>query len=300
MWFKNIQIFSFAEPFNLSASQFQTLLEGQRARPCGKLEASHYGWTSPWGMDNERLVEAEGGRFLLAARREEKLLPPAVVREQVNQQVTAIEATENRIVSAKEKRALYDQLWVQLLPQAFSKSQITYAYIDLEKQWLVIDSANPTRGEDLTVLLRESLGSLKFKELKPEVAPSFIFTEWLGGVGLPSDFTLEEYCELQDPRSAQTVIKCMNQNLLAEEIAGHLTVGKRVIKLALTWQDRLHFILDEHLNIRRIRFLDLIQDQLQDSSPETKEDKKRAEFLICSAEFSAFIPRLGEVFGMAY
>ena len=297
MWFKNIHVFSLVDHFALSAEQLQTLLLEHRARPCGKLEPMHYGWASPWGMGSDSLLHASQGRYLLVARKEEKLLPASVVKEQVLMKVAEIEREEHREVTGREKKSLFEQLSIQLLPQAFSKAQLTYAYIDLEKQWLVIDSSNHTRAEDLTVLLRQTLGSLKLSEIKVASSPSVLFTEWVSGQGLPHDFCLEDYCELQDPNSASTVIKCMNQDVMAKEVLGHIDSGKQVIKLALTWQDRITFIVDQQLGIRRIRFLDLVQQQVDDANVESPEEKFDADFMIFSSEFALFLPRLWEVFG---
>ena len=45
----------------------------------------------PLGEDTETLVHAANGRFLLCMRREEKLLPATVVREQVAERIAQIE-----------------------------------------------------------------------------------------------------------------------------------------------------------------------------------------------------------------
>lgn len=297
MWFKNIHIYQLAEPFTLTAEQLGNLLQQQAARPCSKLERTHYGWTSPLGLESDLLVHAGNGRYLLAARKEEKILPTSVVRERVNLKVVEIERDENRPVGGREKRNLFDSISLSLLPQAFSKAQITYAYIDTLKNWLVVDAANSTRAEDLTVLLRNSLGSLKLGLVKAKMSPSAMFTQWLQHNTLPDEFTLENYCELRDPNSASTVIKCMNQDVTAKEVLGHLDSGKQVIKLGLTWQDRLSFVLDEALNIRRIRFLDLVQQQREDAGAETTAEKFDADFIIFTAEFAEFLPALWDIMG---
>lgn len=297
MWFKNIQIFQLVEPFTLTPDQLQELMQEHVARPCSKLERMHYGWTSPLGLDSELLVHVANGRYMLAARKEEKILPTTVVREQAALKALEIERNEDRKVSGREKRALMDQVTMTLLPQAFSKSQTTFAYIDTFKNWLIVDSSNRSRAEDLTVLLRNTLGSLKLAEIKVKVSPATIFTRWVLGDDLPRDFILEDYCELQDPNSASTVIKCMNQDVTAKEVLGHIESGKQVIKLAMTWQDRMTFILDNSLNVRRVRFLDLVQQQVEDSEAESEAEKFDADFVIFTAEFAEFLPRLWEVMG---
>ncbi len=297
MWFKNLQIFQLVEPFTLSADQLNTQMQEQAARPCSKMERMNYGWVPPLGADSELLVHAANGRYMIAARKEEKILPASVVRDQVALKVQEIKRTENREVGGREKRALFDQISLNLLPQAFAKSQTTYAYIDVKQGWLVIDAANRSRAEDLTVLLRSSLGSLKLADIAVNISPSTLFTRWVQGEELPRDFNLENHCELQDPNAASTVIKCMNQDVTAKEVSGHIESGKHVVKLAMTWQDRVNFIIDNTLSIKRVRFLDLVQQQADDTQAETPAEKFDADFTIFSAEFVEFLPRLWDVMG---
>ncbi|NNM58855.1 MAG: recombination-associated protein RdgC [Legionellales bacterium] len=297
MWFKNIQIFQLVEPFTLTPEQLQALMVNHASRPCGKLERMHYGWVSPLGQGNELLVHALNGRYLIAARKEEKILPASVVREYAAVKIKEMEENENRKLTSREKRNVSDQVMVSLLPQALSKSQTTFAYLDTVKNWLIVDASNRTRADDLTVLLRNTLGSFKLAEINLKHSPAVTLTSWLATENLPRDFTLEDYCEMQDPNAASTVIKCVNQDLTAKEVLGHLESGKQVIKLALSWSDRLTYIIDSALSVRRIRFLDLVQQQVDDSNTESESEKFDADFLIFTAEFAEFLPRLWEAMG---
>ncbi len=297
MFFKNLHIFHLVEPFTLSADQLNAKLQEYAARPCSKLERMQYGWTPPLGMDSDLLVHAANGRYMIAARKEEKLLPASVVRDRVVIKVAEIEKDEDRKVGGREKRALFDQISLQLLPQAFSKTQTTYAYIDPQHGWLIVDAANRSRAEDVTVLLRNSLGSLKLADITVKTSPASLFTRWVQGDDIPRAFTLENHCELQDPKAATTMIKCVNQDVTAKEISGHIESGKHVVKLALTWQDRVNFIVDHTLSIKRVRFLDLVQQQLEEINTENAAEKFDADFTIFSAEFAEFLPSLWEALG---
>jgi len=81
------------------------------------------------------------------------------------------------------------------------------------------------------------------------------------------------------------------------EIKNHLDTGKEVIKLAVSWADRLSFIIDENLSVKRLRFLDLIQDQVADIETDDEAAQFDVDFSIMSAELSSFLPRLIELFG---
>ena len=81
------------------------------------------------------------------------------------------------------------------------------------------------------------------------------------------------------------------------EITHHLEAGKQVIKVAVTWSDRMSFVIDENLAIKRLKFLDLIQDQIADTEAEDEAARFDVDFTIMSLEIANFLPRLVEVFG---
>lgn len=297
MWFKNLHIYRLVEPFTLTAEQLHGKLIQDSARQCGSLERSTYGWRSPLGPEHDFLVQQCNGCLFIAARKEEKLLPASVVKERVEERIAIIELEQDRKVGSKEKRALSEEITIQLLPQAFSKGAVIYAYIDPAQGLLLIDTSSTAKAEEFTVLLRKSLGSLKL--LAPEVEHSItaLMTKWLAYDELPRGFNVEDTCEMQDPEHAKSVLKCMNMDLMSEEIQNHIKAGKQIIKLDLTWEDRVTFMLDGDLTLKRIGFLDLVQDQRDELDAAAPEEKLLADFSILAGEFSALLPELFQALG---
>ena len=99
MWFKNLILYRLSEPFEHSPEEVAEALESDRFKPCGGLEASSFGWERPLGRIGSELVHAANGRILLCARKEQRLLPPAVVRESMEERLERIETHENRTPS---------------------------------------------------------------------------------------------------------------------------------------------------------------------------------------------------------
>ena len=143
-------------------------------------------------------MHAAAGRMLLKLKREEKLLPSTVVREQVDEKVAVIESEQGRKVYRKERLNLKDEIVQDCLPRAFTRSTYVYAYIDVKANWIFVDAASATRAEELLNLLRECIGS--FPVLLPQVnnAPSAVMTAWLLHRNLPDDFELGLECELRE------------------------------------------------------------------------------------------------------
>ena len=160
MWFKNLVLYRFVEPFDLEPEAVAEALAGNGFRRCAGLDQSTYGWEPPAGRLSGELVHAANGCTLVCARREEKILPPAAVRDELSERVAAIEDHEQRVVGRKEKQRLRDQIVFEFLPRAFTRSQRTYAYLAPRDGWLVVDTSSPRRAEDLVLLLSDSLDEL--------------------------------------------------------------------------------------------------------------------------------------------
>ena len=136
---------------------------------------------------------------MLCLKREEKLLPATVVREQLEEKIAVIEAEQDRKVYRKERLSLKDEIVQDCLPRAFTRSAHIYAYIDVKANWIFVDAASAARAEELLNVLRECIGS--FPVLLPQVntAPAAAMTSWLLHRNVPDDFELGQDCELREP-----------------------------------------------------------------------------------------------------
>ena len=81
MWFKNLQIYRFTRPFDLTVDQLETQLEACAFTPCGSQDISRFGWVKPLGKFGSTLTHSASGHILICARKEEKMLPGTVVKE---------------------------------------------------------------------------------------------------------------------------------------------------------------------------------------------------------------------------
>lgn len=297
MWFKNLSLLRFTEPFKLTSSELEQHLQTGRFRPCGQLEPMSYGWHPPLGKDDGSLVHAINGYLMICALKEEKILPSSVVNEMVLERIGEIEARKGMPVRKKERDEVREQVTHELLPRAFSHTRKTYAYLDPMGGWLVIDSAGAKKTEELASWLRKSIESLPVVLPATRERPAAVMTRWLTENACPPDISIESECELRSPEEDGGIIRCKRQDLSAPEIQNHLESGKEVIKMAMTWNDRLSFMLDEGLGIKRLRFLDLVQEQSSEVEAADEAERFDVDFSIMSLELANFIPRLLELFG---
>jgi recombination associated protein RdgC len=297
MWFKNLSLFRFTEPFTLAPDELAEKLEALRFRPCGAHEVASFGWTAPLGKAEQSLVHATNGYMMLCIKKEERVLPTAVVNELIQEKAAEAEEQQGRKLSKKERTRLKDELIFDLLPRAFTFSRKIYAYIDPQGGWFVVDAASSTSAEDLLTLLRKSLGSLPAAPVNTVNNPVTIMTQWLVSQQTPGSIVIEDECELRSPGEEGSIIRCKRHDLALPEIQNHLDSGKEVIKLAMNWADRLSFIMDKNFSIKRLRFLDLVQDQLKELDVEDDAARFDVDFAIMSAELGLFLPQMIELFG---
>lgn len=297
MWFKNLTWLRLMEPLPVDGETLAARLQRHAFQPCPTHLASATGWIAPLGRKAVDLVHGVNGRWLVCLRTDEKILPAMVVNQTLTERIAAIEDQEGRPVRRREKQDLRDRLVQELLPRALIRGRLGYAYLDPAAGWLVVDSASGRGVEEMTGMLRKALDSLPVAPPRAAWSPTEVMTAWVAEGGAPPEFALGDACELRDDSGTGGVVRCRGQDLTGDEMRGHLQAGKRVTRLGLIWDGRVSFILDEALVVRRLRFLDIVQESSRDTAATSPEAVFDSEFALMSAELAALWPRLLEQFG---
>jgi recombination associated protein RdgC len=292
MWFRNLQLYRLAQPFDLSPETLDERLQQQAFRGCNRMDLAVTGWVPPLGRHGQQLVHAANGYIMICARKAEKIIPAAVVKQLVEDKVAEVQAAESRDVARREKLRIKDDIIVDLLPRALIRMTDQYAYIDTRGDLIVVDSPTPARAEGLISLLRTSLGSLPAAPVKVKQASRDIMTRWLNGEPMPQGFELGEECELKHPNPEGGVINCKSQDLAAGEIRNHVKHGKFAVKLALHWKERLSCVLQEDLSVKRLRFEDVITEAAGDTEADDFASRFDLDFSLMTLELADFLPRM--------
>ena len=297
MWFKNLYCYRFTKPFDLSAEALAEHLGALPFSPCGNQQDSSSGWVSPLGPRHEGYVHAVGGYYMLCLKRQDRVLPPAVVNEMVAERVEQIELAEMRKVGRKEKGQIKDETIFTLMPRAFVRSSLLYGYIDTGSGTIVVNASSASRAEALLDALRESLGSLPVIPMRPKGQPQQLMTQWLRDGRPPERFEFGHECELRDTGDGGGVVRCRNQDLYADEINSHLQAGMTVSKLALHWHGGVSCLVDDQLSIKRLGFDDGIREQADAVDTEDAAAQFDVDFSIMTLELSRFLGELLQAFG---
>ena len=265
MWFKNLQLYRLPKNWADNTGKLEEQLSTLTLQPCSACDLQSIGWIAP--RDGGPLVHSVNRQWLLALGIEQKLLPASVVKQFANDKAKEIEENEGRRVGRKEMRDLREAMTIELLPRAFVRRRTTFGWIDPVNGWLAIDAASPAKAEEFLEHLRKSVDQLPAKLLQVTQSPSSAMTGWVAEGEAPSHFTLDQDLELRSAEKA--TVRYVKHTLEGEEIRQHIADGKVVTRLAMTWGDRISFLLNENLQIKRLSFLDLLRNKLT-VRPKTK------------------------------
>ena len=297
MFFRNLTLFRFSSAAAKSLEDLDAALADHTLRACGPLEAATRGFVSPFGPDSEVLSHTVGKATLVTLGSEEKLLPAAVVNAELGKRLRKEAGRRGRPPGGRQRRAIKAEVLDALLPQAFVRPARLNAYLDARNGWLVLDTASRKAAEAALAALREALGSFPAQPLAAAETPRALLTDWLAHGKLPGGLAMGDECELRDPAGG-AVIRCRRQELESAEVRAHLKQGKQVFQLGLQFEDRASFTLGEDLVIRKLRFLDVVQDSLDADGVDSAEAELDARFALMTLELERLLAGMEQWFGL--
>ncbi len=298
MFFRNLTLFRFPESSAEALENLETDLDEKRLRPCGPIELSTRGFVSPFGREAEELLHRVGPYALLTVGSEDKLLPSSVIAEALSVKIAEINERESRRIGGRERKRLKEEVVSELLPRAFVRPSRLFAYLDTENGWFVVDTASRKPAEEAVSEVREALGRFPATPMAPNDSPRALMTDWLASGKLPPGLAWGDEVELRDPAEAGAVVRCRRQDLESDEIREHLKSGKQVFQLGLELDERMSFVLGEDLAIRKLRFLDVVLDELGDDASESARAEIDSRFALMTLELKRLFEKLDELFGL--
>lgn len=295
MWFRNLQLFRLTDAWDPTGEMLAEKLTHRMFRSCGASDRVARGWVPPRGNEGE-LVFSQRGQQLIALGIEQKLLPPAVVRQYAQARAAEIEAAQGYRPGRKQLREIGEQIEQELLPRAFVKRSLTYVWIDPVHHLLAVDAASGARADEVIEQIRLALGDLPLTLLKTRLAPATALTQWLAAGEAPGRFSIDRDCELRAVTEERAAVRYVRHSLDSDEVRAHIAAGKTATRLALTWNDRISFVLTEQGEIKRLVFLDLLKEEAERQA-EGSDDLFAADFALMSGELALLIAELVEALG---
>lgn len=294
MWFKNLTVLRLPAGWDLDVDTLADALLPQAFSEGSSVEETRIGWVPPREGD-AALVYAVGRQMLVALRQEKKLLPARVVSQFVRQRAERIEAEEGFKPGRKRMKELKEIVRDELLPRAFSLSTDTRAWIDPVAGWLVVDASSQSRADEVIGLLAKALQGFPGRPLKTVLSPVAAMTDWLVADDAPAGFSIDQDIVLK-ARDSKATVRYANQSPEADDVARHTRAGKQCTKLALTWTDRVSFVLTDTLSIRRVRPLDVLKETGSEAGADADE-RFASDWVLMTGELSSMLGAVVDALG---
>ncbi len=294
MWFKNLQIYRLPAPFKIDLEALNEALAAEPLQACSGAEVLRAGWLNPISSAPDKFVHVLNQQCLLVLGLEQKLLPASIVRQFADERAAQIFENEGRKVGKREVRELREALTLELLPRAFSSRSSTFGWIDPLNGWLIVDASSPAKAEQFLENLRKAFSNLPVKLLKVNQSPSAAMTSWMAGDQAPQGFTIDLDMELRSAENAK--LRYVKHALDGKEIPEHISSGKVVTRLGLTWNERISFVLDENLQIKRLQFLDILKEE-NENQADNADERFDLDFALMSGEIAKLLADLLDALG---
>ncbi len=293
--FKNIVVYRLGADWTPPAEHLlEAELQRRAFQPCGPTQERSTGWVPPRGAEFGAMVESVGAQWILKLAVERKAVPGAAVRTELEARCKAIEAERGRKPGKKGRREIKDEIVLSFLPRAFSKRTTHVLWLDVQQRSLVIAAGSMKAAEpvvkELVDVMAELRHVLPLAPIATSLAPSTAMAEWLTAKQAPAGFTLDRDLELKHRGEDRSVIRYARHTLELDEIGQHIQDGKLPAQLAMTWNDKVSFVLTEQLAIRKIDIRGV------EEVPKG-EDGFDADAAIATAELSGLLPDLLESLG---
>lgn len=290
--FKNVMIYRLPADWSASLQQVEQALDKRRFVECGATQLQSVGWVAPRGVAHGLLAEAIDGQWLLKLMIEKKVLPGSVVKRALEQRVQQIEQETGRKPGKKQSRDIKDELLLDLLPKAFTKQETVLVWIDKAKQLLVTNAGSQAKADVAMTALVEALPGFAAALLQTTASASASMAQWLTSGEAPTGFSIDRDCELKAADESKATVRYARHLLDIDEVRSHISAGKQPTKLAMSWNDRVSFLLTDAAQLKRVSFLDVVFEGVAH-----KDDAFDADAAIATGELRRLLPDLIDALG---
>lgn len=294
MWFKNLRIFRLLPTWSCTVEALEDALEKQAFQPSGSRDMQSLGWIPP--REDSGLVYALDGQWLLTLRADKKLLPTTVINQVAKAKAQDIEEQQGFKPGRKQMKEIKEQVTDELLPKAFSVYRDTRVWIDTRNHWLVIDAAAAAKSDEVLGMLAKAMDAFPIAPLYVEESPAAAMTNWLISDEAPAGFSIDQDTELRSTSENGAAVRYVRQSIEIDDVRKHVQAGKQCTRLALTWADRVSFVLTDGLDIKRVNPLDVLKEG-QDSTAHNESEQFDSDFSLMTGELGRLMTGLVEALG---
>lgn len=295
MWPKNVLVYRIPKQWDMTIERLEKCLSTKKFASCTDLEAFSAGWTAV-RKDSEQLVHHVEKRLMMMFCAEKKLLPASVVSEKLAERCVELAKQQGYDPGRKQKKDIKEAVIDELLPKAFSVKKKTLAWFDLVNGWLIIDTSSQAKAEEVVKYLIQAIEHLPLSTLKFEREPVTAMTGWLSIDEAPLGFTIDQETELKSKGEGGATVRYLKHTPENADMLRQITTGKRCTRLAMTWADKISFVLTESFGLKKVNALDLLKDS-EEVTGKNDIERFEAEFYLMATEIGSLLNDLSAELG---
>jgi recombination associated protein RdgC len=274
--FKNAILYRIRAGLPGSSEQFGQWLAREAFLPCGPSQAKSGGWVPPRGHAHGALIEAVNGQWIARYVIETKNVPAAEVDRKLQEAIDHLDKTTGHKPGKKEGRDLRDEALLALLPRAFARQSAVWLWIDPRDGLLVLDATGQCKADEAIASLVRVLGQgLQIGYVQTLYGPMASMAAWLADeddASLPKALAIGRECELKGAGDEPARVRFDHHSLDIDEVRRHVNENKLPVRLALSWQGSVSFMLTHQLQLRCIRFMEGWFDKREAATGEDRFD----------------------------
>jgi recombination associated protein RdgC len=291
--FRNVRLFRLQSDWPDSEKALSKVLENAAFEPCGPLTERSNGWVPVYPEGQNSLARRLNGADIIKLRSQSRVLPPAVINEELEARIEDYRNRMKEDPSPREKRRLKAETRDELLPKAMLKSDKIWGYVDLKEKIIGIDALQPAAAERFLRRLRSPFSDLNLRPLEFKQPVSELLTGiFLGGA--PKQFAVGRECRMQDAGDAASVVRWSNFDLSDKTIRNHVAGGMHLTHLGIEYDNIMSCVLDENGVISKLRFIGMDDDTDDHNDPLARMD---AELVLITGTLRLLIADLKKLLG---
>jgi recombination associated protein RdgC len=291
--FRNVRYYRLDTAWPDSEKALSKELEKAGFTPCGPLTERSSGWEPVDSDAGNLLARRVNGTDLLKLRSQSRVLPPSVIKEELEVRIEEFRTRMQEAPSPREKRRMKAEARDELMPKAMLKSDRIWGYVDPKQKVVGIDTALESVAERFLRRLGAPFGGLVARPLQYKQPVSELLTGiFLGGA--PSQFSLGRECRMKDAGDAHSTVRWSDFDLSDPTIRNHAASGMHLTHLGIVYDDIMSCVLDENGMVTKLRFLGMDDDIEDHKEPLARLD---AEFVLITGTLQKMLGDLKKALG---
>lgn len=250
--FRNLRMYRVESDWPAAEEDLSDLLEVEAFKPCGPFQERSLGFETPVENAGDRLSRRVMGTDLLQLRIQNRILPPAAIREALTERLATFKQRTGREPSRVEKRELKDEIFAELLPKSLVKSERVRALYLSRESILAIGTTSAKQLEGFLDRLGDCIRDLRLTPIEFKIPAEQFMTRLFNGDG-PTEFSVGRECRMLNPGEGAASVTWLDMDIGDPTARQLLHSGLRIDRLGFAFNGILQGTIDQEWALRKLK-----------------------------------------------